>query len=136
MADSYELDPVDWISAGAVGEPGSRVFYVQARKGADRLVALVVEKGQVAALAQLAQQLLEHAASPSPRRPRRGRPAPRRPGGPGLAGGVASLGADGDAQRFLLEAEGGWSTTRRAPSPASGWGARTSSRWPPTPPGR
>ena len=57
MADSFELDPVDWISAGAVGEPGRRIFFIQARRGPD-LVALMLEKSQVAALAQLAQELL------------------------------------------------------------------------------
>lgn len=41
-----ELDPVDRITVGAVGEPGDRVFYLQARRD-DRLVTLIVEKQQV-----------------------------------------------------------------------------------------
>lgn len=41
-----ELDPVDRITVGAVGEPGDRVFYLQARQD-DRLVTLIVEKQQV-----------------------------------------------------------------------------------------
>ena len=41
-----ELDPVDRITAGAIGPPGERVFYLQARKG-ERLVTILVEKQQV-----------------------------------------------------------------------------------------
>ncbi len=54
---SYDLDPVDWITASSIGPPGNRTFYVQARKNG-RYVALVVEKAQVRALADLAQELL------------------------------------------------------------------------------
>jgi uncharacterized repeat protein (TIGR03847 family) len=41
-----ELDPVDRITAGAVGEPGQRTFFLQARTG-DRVVTIGVEKEQV-----------------------------------------------------------------------------------------
>jgi uncharacterized repeat protein (TIGR03847 family) len=41
-----ELDHVDRITAGAVGEPGERTFFLQAREG-DRLVTILVEKEQV-----------------------------------------------------------------------------------------
>jgi uncharacterized repeat protein (TIGR03847 family) len=47
---AIELDPVDRITAGAVGEPGERTFFLQGRKG-DRLVTLLVEKQQVQLLA-------------------------------------------------------------------------------------
>jgi uncharacterized repeat protein (TIGR03847 family) len=57
VAESFELDPVDWITAGAVGEPGARTFFIQARRG-DEAVALVCEKEQVRVLARLAQELL------------------------------------------------------------------------------
>jgi uncharacterized repeat protein (TIGR03847 family) len=57
MAESIEFESTEWITAGAIGEPGRRTFFVQARAG-ERVVALVVEKGQVAGLADLAQQLL------------------------------------------------------------------------------
>jgi hypothetical protein len=36
-----ELDPVDRITTGAVGEPGQRVFYIQGRR-AEQLVTLLV----------------------------------------------------------------------------------------------
>ena len=41
-----DLDPVDRITAGAVGEPGQRTFFLQARTG-DRVVTVSVEKEQV-----------------------------------------------------------------------------------------
>ncbi|HET7486752.1 MAG TPA: DUF3090 family protein [Acidimicrobiales bacterium] len=50
MSRSYELFDVDKITVGAVGEPGQRLFLLQARVGAE-VVTLKVEKVQVAALA-------------------------------------------------------------------------------------
>jgi len=41
-----ELERVDRITAGAVGEPGERTFYLQAREG-ERLITITVEKEQV-----------------------------------------------------------------------------------------
>jgi uncharacterized repeat protein (TIGR03847 family) len=52
-----ELDPVDRITAGAVGEPGERTFFLQGRKG-DRLVTLLVEKQQVQLLAASVVEIL------------------------------------------------------------------------------
>lgn len=53
-----ELNPVNRITAAAIGEPGDRTFYIQARKGAT-LVTLLCEKEQVRALAEASQQMLE-----------------------------------------------------------------------------
>ena len=44
------FDPPDRFVAGTVGQPGQRTFYLQARQG-DRLASVVLEKVQVAALA-------------------------------------------------------------------------------------
>jgi uncharacterized repeat protein (TIGR03847 family) len=52
-----ELDPVDRITGGAVGEPGERVFYLQARQG-ERLVTIIVEKQQVQLLAATVVDIL------------------------------------------------------------------------------
>jgi len=41
-----DLERVDRITAGAVGEPGERTFFLQARQG-DRSVTILVEKEQV-----------------------------------------------------------------------------------------
>lgn len=53
-----ELGPVDRITTGAVGEPGGRTFFLQARAGA-RLVTLLVEKQQVELLAASILDILE-----------------------------------------------------------------------------
>lgn len=45
-----ELGPVEWITTGAVGEPGERTFFLQARV-AGRLLTFLVEKEQVELLA-------------------------------------------------------------------------------------
>jgi len=53
----FDLNPVDRITADAIGEPGKRVFYIQARKG-NRLVTVLCEKEHVAALSMAADQVL------------------------------------------------------------------------------
>ena len=53
----FDLNPVDRITANAVGEPGNRTFYIQARKGR-RLVTLICEKEHVAALALAIDEVL------------------------------------------------------------------------------
>jgi uncharacterized repeat protein (TIGR03847 family) len=52
-----ELDPVDRITAEAVGPPGQRTFYLQARQGAT-LVTVLVEKQQVQLLASSILEIL------------------------------------------------------------------------------
>jgi len=64
-ADPIELDPVDSLGAGAVGEPGERAFYLQARKEAAQLTVLV-EKEQVALLATEAVAFLDRIADEYP----------------------------------------------------------------------
>ena len=54
----FDFDPPDRFLAGAVGLPGQRTFYLQAREG-DRLVSVVLEKVQVAALADRLGLLIE-----------------------------------------------------------------------------
>jgi uncharacterized repeat protein (TIGR03847 family) len=56
-----EFDPVDSIAAGAVGEPGQRAFYIQAEKDG-RVLSVLVEKQQVAMLAERVRILLEQVA--------------------------------------------------------------------------
>jgi uncharacterized repeat protein (TIGR03847 family) len=54
---SFEFDAVERVTAGAVGEPGSRIFYLQA-SAAGQLVTLLAEKEQVGALAESIARLL------------------------------------------------------------------------------
>ena len=49
MSESFEFERPDFFTAGAVGKPGERVFYLQARE-AGRLITLKCEKEQVRAL--------------------------------------------------------------------------------------
>lgn len=63
--DPIELDSVDGLSTGAVGEPGQRAFYLQARKETAQLTVLV-EKEQVALLASEAVAFLDRIADEYP----------------------------------------------------------------------
>jgi uncharacterized repeat protein (TIGR03847 family) len=63
-----EFDPVDGIAAGAVGEPGQRAFFIQATKEGATLTVLV-EKEQVALLAERISDLLGQVALDHPEDP-------------------------------------------------------------------
>jgi len=54
-----ELDPVTHITAGTIGEPGHRTFFIQAEKGPD-IVTLLCEKEQVVALAEAVDEMMEN----------------------------------------------------------------------------
>ena len=62
---TYDLDPVTRITAHAVGEPGRRVFYLQARRNSE-LISLIAEKEQIGALSQAVNQLLEDLSEKNP----------------------------------------------------------------------
>jgi uncharacterized repeat protein (TIGR03847 family) len=49
MSSSFDIPEVDHLTTGAIGPPGQRVFYLQARRAA-QVVTLRLEKAQVAAL--------------------------------------------------------------------------------------
>jgi uncharacterized repeat protein (TIGR03847 family) len=54
----YIFDPPDRFVAGTIGEPGDRTFFLQAREGS-RVVSVVLEKVQVAVLAERLGALLD-----------------------------------------------------------------------------
>jgi len=63
---SFEIESPDHFTAGAIGPPGQRVFYLQSRD-AGRLVTLKVEKEHVRALAEYLTGLLARlTATPGP----------------------------------------------------------------------
>src|SRR6266487_1676435 len=96
-----ELGPVDRITADALGEPGMRTFYLQARAGAD-LVTVVVEKEQVVLLSQSVLELL--AEVPLETGPLdETELALEEPVDPLFHAGRLSIGYDPDGDRFLLE---------------------------------
>ena len=68
VVSMIELDGVDALGAGAIGEPGARAFYIQADKRGSRLTVLV-EKEQVALLAQEAVAFLDRIADDHPEPP-------------------------------------------------------------------
>jgi uncharacterized repeat protein (TIGR03847 family) len=57
VSSSFEVPEVDHFTAGTVGPPGQRVFYLQARHRG-RVFTLRLEKAQVAALCRYFDELL------------------------------------------------------------------------------
>ena len=105
MGESFELDPVDWITAGAIGEPGQRTFYIQARRGHD-LLAITVEKGQVQWLTSHAQELLGRVdVLVTPDDLDANAQQLLEPVVAAWRAGSLGLGMDDEGERFLLEAE-------------------------------
>jgi uncharacterized repeat protein (TIGR03847 family) len=98
-----ELGPVDRITADAVGEPGERTFYIQARAGQE-LVTVIVEKQQVQLLAASVLELMEDAPEiePVPDEPAM---ALEEPLDPRWRAGRLSIGFDQERDLFLLEVE-------------------------------
>ncbi len=58
----FVFDPPDRFVAGTVGQPGQRIFFLQARK-AGQVVSVVLEKVQVAVLAERLDALLDELES-------------------------------------------------------------------------
>lgn len=56
MSAAFDFDELDSFIPGAIGEPGQRVFYLQARQG-HRVLALRLEKEQVGMLGRYLGQL-------------------------------------------------------------------------------
>ncbi|HEX3393198.1 MAG TPA: DUF3090 domain-containing protein [Acidimicrobiales bacterium] len=63
MSTSFEIPEVDVITTDAIGPPGQRVFYLQARQGS-QVVSLRLEKTQVAALVAYLVTLLSDLPTP------------------------------------------------------------------------
>lgn len=68
----YDLNPVDFIIADAIGEPGKRTFFLQGRRGR-QIVSLTLEKQEVNSLAVSVLQLLEELENKYPDLPPAGR---------------------------------------------------------------
>jgi uncharacterized repeat protein (TIGR03847 family) len=110
-----DLGPVDSITTDAIGEPGARVFYIQARSGVE-LVTVIVEKQQVQLLAASVLELLEDVPSAElATELGTGAAGASVPEGPAMAleepidprwrAGRLSIGFDQDRDLFLLEVE-------------------------------
>lgn len=100
-----EFATVDGLSAGAVGEPGERAFYIQARNEAAQLTVLV-EKEQVALLATEAVAFLDRIAQDYPEEPAEppaSQAALREPTVPLFRARLIGLGFDPERHMVLIE---------------------------------
>jgi uncharacterized repeat protein (TIGR03847 family) len=98
-----DLGPVDRITADAVGEPGDRTFYIQARAG-DELVTVIVEKQQVQLLAASVLELLEETGAAEETLDASAL-ALEEPLDPKWRAGRLSIGFDQERDLFVLEVE-------------------------------
>jgi uncharacterized repeat protein (TIGR03847 family) len=99
-----ELDPVDRITAGAVGSPGSRVFYLQGRQG-DQLITLLLEKQQVQLLAASVVEILARVGKETGQGPPEEQMELEEPLVPEWRAGRLSIGYHEERDLLLLEVE-------------------------------
>jgi uncharacterized repeat protein (TIGR03847 family) len=103
----FIFDPPERFVAGTVGQPGDRTFFLQARDGG-RVVSVVLEKVQVAVLADRLNQLLDELerrgiTQPEPPPPSDADPLDE-PIVEAFRAGTLTLGWDGSVDRVLVEA--------------------------------
>ena len=99
-----EFPPVDKITAGAVGEPGERTFYLQARTGIE-LLTLLVEKQQVELLSTSILEILATVGKETGEGPGEAQLELEEPLEPMWRVGRLSIGYQEDRDLMLLEAE-------------------------------
>ncbi|MCI0636117.1 MAG: DUF3090 domain-containing protein [Actinobacteria bacterium] len=126
-----ELELVDKITAGAVGEPGERSFFVQARAG-ESLITVAVEKEQVELLGTSILEILATVGRETGEGPQEEELELEAPFEPLWRAGRLSIGYQEDRDLLLLEleelvddpagedpeAEGGEALRADAPEPA------------------
>ncbi len=103
----FIFDPPERFVAGTTGDPGSRTFFLQAREG-ERVVSVLLEKVQVAVLADRLNQLLDELerrgiTDPEPPPPGDAEPLDE-PIVEAFRAGTLTLGWDGTTDRVLVEA--------------------------------
>ena len=64
MSAYFDFDEVDSFTVGALGRPGAREFYLQARKGSQR-VTVKCEKQQASAISDYLRRVLNDLPAPS-----------------------------------------------------------------------
>jgi len=104
MPEFQSLQHVDWVTAGALGEPGQRTFYLQAREGTT-YVGVTCEKEQVGALVDVARQVLSDAGEPLADAELLDGDLRLAPVVPLWRVGAMALGHDPDSGRYLLRLE-------------------------------
>ena len=103
MTVFFEFEEVDAFTATAIGEPGSRTFYLQARAGA-QWVTVKCEKQQVRAIAQYMRRVLSDLPPPE-NRPLPSAADARDPGEQSFVLGPIGLGYDRSNDRLLVQLE-------------------------------
>lgn len=99
-----EFDRVDRITAGAVGEPGQRTFFIQAREG-ERLITILVEKEQVELLGTSILEILASVGRETGEGPPKDELGLEPPLEPLWRAGRLSIGYAEDRDLMLLELE-------------------------------
>jgi uncharacterized repeat protein (TIGR03847 family) len=99
-----DLEHVDRITAGAVGEPGERTFYLQARTGAE-LVTLILEKQQVELLSASILDILSRVGKETGEGPSEEELELEEPLEPVWRVGRLSIGYEEERDRMVLEVE-------------------------------
>jgi uncharacterized repeat protein (TIGR03847 family) len=99
-----DLDPVDRITAGAVGTPGQRTFYLQARKDG-RVVTLLLEKQHVQLLSEAVLEILSRVGKETGEGPPEEAMGLEDPVVPEWRAGRLSIGYEEERDLLLLEAE-------------------------------
>jgi uncharacterized repeat protein (TIGR03847 family) len=102
MSDSFDFAAPDLFTAGTIGPPGQRVFFLQTRQG-DTLVTLKCEKEQVRVLGEYLGRLLERLTTPADSSV--GDLALVEPVTPAWAVGSIGVGYDEGADRVVLVIE-------------------------------
>lgn len=101
MANSFRFEQLDALVPGAVGAPGQRVFYLQARRG-DQVVSFRLEKEQVGMLGRYLGQLASALGDAEPDRDVAGLIEPVLPE---WTIGSLAVGVDEDARLIHVTAE-------------------------------
>jgi uncharacterized repeat protein (TIGR03847 family) len=99
-----DLERVERITAGAVGEPGERTFYLQARTGTE-LVTLILEKQQVELLSASILDILSRVGKETGEGPSEEELELEEPLEPVWRVGRLSIGYEEERDRMLLELE-------------------------------
>ena len=125
-AQHIEFHVVNRITIGTVGEPGSRVFMLQASDAIDT-VTLKMEKEQARALAETGQKMLENLAEEKPSTytqaeyPSQADLHLEEPKELLFAIGQMGLGYDNDRDRIVLAAQEAVAAEEEEPSTARFW---------------
>jgi len=99
-----DLERVDRITAGAIGEPGERTFYLQARTGTE-LVTLMLEKQQVELLSASILDILSRVGKETAEGPSEEELELEEPLEPVWRVGRLSIGYEEERDRMVLELE-------------------------------